>query len=544
MKKISSHMIVKSYDLTGKIGFLFNCCQSIISEVVFGLLNLYIFDVLIVDSSKINMILVALFVTALYFILAIPLWGYWMEKCVNRTKANLESFLVEKYFSLNPQKVMENHSSYFLSMLQEDVGKTAELGGWQFVVLVQAVISGIVAAVVFGSLSMKILLVLLVIGIVPVVINGFCAPIIRHTSEKIRDKTEQRLKAVIDFINNIIIMKVYRIENAQIKKVLQSSAQICSLQKKNYNMGLLTNTMQDFIFSGVYRIVIVLMGLYYYNHGKLTFGSIMFMLSMSEGLSFCIGSLGSYVKEVQEVLVSKRRVDEFGYLENECTEEEGKIAHIENIEFQNIYFSYPDGNQAIFEDMSLNLDREDNYVLLGENGSGKSSVIKLLFGLYQPLQGKICINNGYFVKKLQDRIAYVPQEPDVYEGTLLYNLLLEKSDYDEREVILALETVELLAWADSLERKLHTVFQEKGKDVSRGQKTRIALARALIRRPDFIFADEIDANIDAEMLKRIINNIRTNYMKCGIVAITHRKNEDVYKDFRKIQIENNKCYIL
>lgn len=338
-------------------------------------------------------------------------------------------------------------------------------------------------------------------------------------------------------------MKVYRIENTQIKKVLQSSAQICSLQKKIYNIELLTNTMQDFIFNGVYRIVIVLMGLYYYDCGKLSFGSIMFMLSMSEGLSFCIGSLGSYIKEIQEVLVSKKRIDDFGNLENEWIEDGDKITHIEKIEFQNIYFSYPDGNKVIFENMSLGLDREDNYVLLGENGSGKSSVIKLLFGLYQPLQGNICINDGYFVKNLQDRIAYVPQEPDIYEGTLLYNLLLEKSDYDEKEVILALETVELLSWANSLERKLQTVFQEKGKDISRGQKTRIALARALIRRPDFIFADEIDANIDAEMLKYILNNIRQNYMECSIVAVTHRENEDIYKDFRRIQIKNNKCYL-
>ena len=345
------------------------------------------------------------------------------------------------------------------------------------------------------------------------------------------------------FDPNIIIMKVYRIENTQIKKVLQSSAQICSLQKKIYNIELLTNTMQDFIFNGVYRIVIVLMGLYYYDCGKLSFGSIMFMLSMSEGLSFCIGSLGSYIKEIQEVLVSKKRIDDFGNLENEWIEDGDKITHIEKIEFQNIYFSYPDGNKVIFENMSLGLDREDNYVLLGENGSGKSSVIKLLFGLYQPLQGNICINDGYFVKNLQDRIAYVPQEPDIYEGTLLYNLLLEKSDYDEKEVILALETVELLSWANSLERKLQTVFQEKGKDISRGQKTRIALARALIRRPDFIFADEIDANIDVEMLKYILNNIRQNYMECSIVAVTHRENEDIYKDFRRIQIKNNKCYL-
>lgn len=543
MKKISSHTIVKSYDLTGGIGFLFNCCQSIISEVVFGLLNLYIFDVLIVDSSKLNILLVALLMTALYFILAIPLWGYWMEKCVNRTKANLENFLVKKYFSLHPRKVVEKHSSYFLSMLQEDVGKTAELGGWQLVVLVQAVISGIVSVIVFGSLSIEILGVLLIIGIIPMLINSFCVPIIRHTSQEIRVKTEQRLKTVIDFINNIIIMKVYRIENTQIKKVLQSSAQICSLQKKIYNIELLTNTMQDFIFNGVYRIVIVLMGLYYYDCGKLSVGSIMFMLSMSEGLSFCIGSLGSYIKEIQEVLVSKKRIDDFGNLENEWIEDGDKITHIEKIEFQNIYFSYPDGNKVIFENMSLGLDREDNYVLLGENGSGKSSVIKLLFGLYQPLQGNICINDGYFVKNLQDRIAYVPQEPDIYEGTLLYNLLLEKSDYDEKEVILALETVELLSWANSLERKLQTVFQEKGKDISRGQKTRIALARALIRRPDFIFADEIDANIDAEMLKYILNNIRQNYMECSIVAVTHRENEDIYKDFRRIQIKNNKCYL-
>lgn len=549
MKKATSNIIVHSYDFWGIIAFLFNCCQSIISEVVFGFFNLYIFDVLMVDASRWTMVLAALFFTAIYFILAIPLWGYLMEKSVNAIKANIADFLVEKCFSMKPEIMGKKHSAHILSMLQEDVSKTSGLGGWQLVVLIQAVISGTAAVIVFGTLSVEILVVLIAVGMITIAVNILCAKKGRAYSIEARRKTEDRLKSMIDFINNIIIVKVFQIADERIWDIMQSSKKICRLQKKIYHMELLTNSMQDFVFNGIYRIIILVMGLYYYNCGEITFGAIMFMLSMSEGLSFCIGSIGSYIKNVQEILVSRNIIDDF------CEEsrEEDPLKelkkrnlmepHVDKIEFKNVNFTYPETDLPVFKDMNLILHRGSDYIIVGENGSGKSSLMKLFFGLYQPVGGKILINEKTSEERICDRAAYIPQEPSIFGNTLLYNLTLGERDCDIDELRMVLQTVELEEWVNTLPEKVNTVLQEKGKDVSRGQKARIAMARALLQKPDFLFMDEIDANIDIGMMERLLKNMKKNYNNCSIVAITHRGEDNIFGDFIKVQIKDYKCFI-
>lgn len=541
-KKLSDETILKSYNLWGTIGFVFNCFQSIFSELIFGLVNLYIFDVLITDVTKMYGFYGIMLLIAIYFIFLIPLWGYLMEKCVNAARVKLQERLIEKYFTGSLENLPNRHSSVLLSMLQTDVKQTAGLCGWDLVVMIQALISGILSICIIAILSFEIMFVLLGVGMIAIVCNYILTDVLHKYAIEVRKKVEKRLKVVVEFINNIVIIKVYNITSQYVNEIRRLSVEISKLKRKAKALETISNVVQDFIFNGIYKIVVVGMGLYYYQQGRISFGTIMFILSMSEGVAFLLSSISVYFKNIQEILVSKDIIDKFGedVVENDIEEKKSEAVNI--IEFRKINFSYSEDQNIIFENMDLVLRRESDYIILGDNASGKSTLFKILFGLYKPEKGEIYINNGQVDKnKKYNGIAFVPQEPNIFCESLIYNLLLENREFSESEIEKALKTVELLEWSNSLKDGLDTVLKEKGKDISKGQKIRIAIARALIKKPNFIIMDEIDSNIGMEMLNNLIINIKNNYGNCSIVAITHRAEAGIYKDFQKVVIKNRKC---
>lgn len=544
-KKMSVRLLIKSYSITGVMGFIFNCCQSVLSQLMFGLTGMFIFDVLMKDSSKTVFAIAAVAGITVYFIFGIPLWGYWMERCVNTYQKNLSEHVMERFFTAPAENLEKRHSSHYISLLQEDTETTAQLAGWNLVVLIQAVISGVVAVVAFGRISAEILILLVLLGFIPLFTDSRCMKIIRSKSETIRMLTEQRLKCIIDAVNNIIIVKIFGLTKRSKQEIAGYSGKINETEKSINRLENAVNAVDDFIYSGLYKLVVVIMGLQLLKEGRITFGSIIFMLSMVEGISFCMGYIGTYIKQLQKVLVSKHRLEAY---EKQCAEQEKKqmeapaaaeaLGGISRIEMENLTFAYPDTGNKIFSDMNLKLLFPNHYILLGENGCGKSTVMKLLFGLYQPSAGKILVNGEEYhgAAGVAEQFAYVPQQVTVYSDTVYENLLLGKTNVTEQEIEAAIAASCLTKWLAGLPQGLHTYIREKGKDMSKGQKMRMAIARALLCKPQILFMDEIDANLDPNTLTLILQNIKKHYSGCSIVTITHRETEAVYEDFKRILI--------
>ena len=231
-KKPSSEIIKKNYGLPGKIGFVWNCFQSVLSEVLFGFLSMYLFDVLLYHQQKVTVYFAVALFAAVYFILAVPAWGYLMEKGTNNVRAAMTRYLVESYFTDKKVRRRVKHSSVLLAVLQDDIRKAAELCGWNLVVLIQAVISGVVSVVIFVNLSGSITLILIVAGVGVVVCSMFVAGRVHRYSVQVREKTEKRLKLMLEYINNIVPVRLYHVEDDYLDRMDALSAEICRLQKR------------------------------------------------------------------------------------------------------------------------------------------------------------------------------------------------------------------------------------------------------------------------------------------------------------------------
>ena len=204
------------------------------------------------------------------------------------------------------------------------------------------------------------------------------------------------------------------------------------------------------------------------------------------------------------------------------------------IEFRNVVFAYPSRpSQLIFRDFNLKIKAGDSVALVGPSGSGKSTISKLLLRFYDPIGGAILADNVPLtelnLKWWRTNIGYVQQEPSLFPGTLRQNIAMGKHTEDEEEVseeevVAAAKAASAHDFIMDLPDQYDTFFSGASVQLSGGQMQRIAIARALIRRPLILVLDEATSALDAASEKSVqqaLEKIRSQ-RKITTVTVAHR----------------------
>ena len=205
---------------------------------------------------------------------------------------------------------------------------------------------------------------------------------------------------------------------------------------------------------------------------------------------------------------------------------------LNSIELQNINFNY--NKSRIFNNVNLTIDPRQYTLLLGGVGSGKSTLIQILTGMLQPDAGKVLIN-GIALEELNrkeflEMLGYVPQEPLLFSGSIKENVYFAAENSSEEDYRDALMTAQITGEIDQLETGDATDIQERGTNVSGGQKQRLTIARALIRKPRFLIFDDITASLDAQNEKKLWEAMSAYYPETGALVVSHRISTIQYAD--------------
>lgn len=196
---------------------------------------------------------------------------------------------------------------------------------------------------------------------------------------------------------------------------------------------------------------------------------------------------------------------------------------------KNIQFAYDD--VPILKDFSLTVHKGGKYAIIGESGSGKSSILNLLIGYLTEYQGSIQMDGIDYAdikpEALRDNFTYISQQPHIFSGSVKENITLGV-EYSQEEINQVLDFTGLTNWIKSLPTQEDTYISYNSQNISGGQKQRIALARGIIRGREIILLDEatsaIDKSSSAEIERRLV---RSNYT---VVMITHRLNDEISKE--------------
>lgn len=198
-----------------------------------------------------------------------------------------------------------------------------------------------------------------------------------------------------------------------------------------------------------------------------------------------------------------------------------------NISFNNVSFSYPDGESNILDQVSIQISPGQFVAFVGSSGAGKSTLVDLLLGVLVPDSGKILISGerpSIAIEKSPGAIAYVPQDVGIAIGTIRENIALgfPKEFATDERINKALKIAHLDEFVDSLENKLETQVGERGAKLSGGQRQRLGIARAMFTNPKLLVLDEATSSLDAETEASVSAAIQTLRGGTTILMIAHR----------------------
>lgn len=232
--------------------------------------------------------------------------------------------------------------------------------------------------------------------------------------------------------------------------------------------------------------------------------------------------------------------------ENEPIGNDGnkEIEKLNEIKFENVDFSYPNRDKNIFENLNLLFEDEKIVGLVGESGSGKSTLMKMVMKWYMAKSGKISLNEEDILeidsRKLQEKIAYIPQFPQIFSQTIRENLVLGNEKISDEEILEIAEKCRLKDKILSTENGLDTKINSEKVIFSSGEMQRLELMRALLKRADVYIFDEPTSNLDTLNESIILNLIKEN-CKGMVFLISHRMSTVSFSDV-VYRVENGKCF--
>ena len=218
----------------------------------------------------------------------------------------------------------------------------------------------------------------------------------------------------------------------------------------------------------------------------------------------------------------------FNYEKNEEEKKLDTFIQFKNeIKLKDLSYSYPLRKEFSLSKISMTVKKGESVGIIGETGSGKSTLINLIIGLLHPSEGKVEVDGVNINENLNNwhkKIGYVPQSVYLTDDTIRKNIafgLLEK-DIDDELVKKALEKASLNKFVSSLSEGLETIVGEKGIRLSGGQQQRIGIARALYRDPTILILDEATSSLDQQTEKKIMESVQSFKKEKTLIIITHR----------------------
>ena len=204
------------------------------------------------------------------------------------------------------------------------------------------------------------------------------------------------------------------------------------------------------------------------------------------------------------------------------------FAKAPSLVFDQVNFAWKPNTHNIIRAMNFHINAGSGLGIIGESGVGKSTLLYLISGMVSPAQGRVSVGGmpaSDFLSQHSQSIGYVGADPYLFDGTVKENLLygLTRKEGCNEDIWECLEQAQIAAAIRALPDQLETRIDASGSPFSTGQKQRLAIARALIRRPKLLILDEASANLDVKTESMVVQSLRSFLPDCTMVIVTHRE---------------------
>jgi ATP-binding cassette subfamily B protein len=196
------------------------------------------------------------------------------------------------------------------------------------------------------------------------------------------------------------------------------------------------------------------------------------------------------------------------------------------VEFRNVTFTFPDAETPNLCDISFTVKPGKTTAIIGSTGSGKSSIINLIPRLYDVTEGEVLIDGvnvkNYATKDLRAKIGFVPQQASLFKGTIRSNMLFGSPDATDEEILQALDVAQATKFVQSKENGIDSEVEQGGKNFSGGQKQRLCIARAIIRKAEIYIFDDSFSALDFRTDTRLRHALKDYIRDASIIIVAQR----------------------
>jgi ATP-binding cassette, subfamily B, bacterial len=348
----------------------------------------------------------------------------------------------------------------------------------------------------------------------------------RKMSAVQREMSADMYQHLQESIESVRLVRTYQTQNQELEtqeKKLSNwktfSIRAALIGKVNWRLGNLFNIAAP-------GVVMLIGGIAIWD-GKITIGTLVACLSFIPIMFLPVRSMAEHALTIQQAIPALQRIYEYFDLPEEHDVKLPSFDEVKGkIELENLWFSYPGSDKQILKGVSLSLEQGEHIGIVGTSGGGKSTLVQLLLGLYEPQQGSVLIDDKnlfeYNRNSFRKQVGVVSQETFLLNSTLRQNLLYGKPEATNVELDRAADAAGLKELIDSLDEGYETIVGERGLKLSGGQRQRVALARAILRQPPVLIFDEATSSLDGETEERVQASLEQLIPGRTTVTIAHR----------------------
>jgi ABC-type multidrug transport system fused ATPase/permease subunit len=414
-----------------------------------------------------------------------------------------------------------------MSRITSDVGQLQDTFTLTLAELLRQFLTLIVGTIVIFYLAPKLTVFMLLTFPVLVVLALVFGKFIRKLSRKTQDKLAEANVIVEESLQSIAVVKAFTNELFEIlryKKSLSEVVQV-ALRTARYR-GFFISFVIFTLFGGI--VAVGWYGALLVQAGDLTVGMLFSFVIYTSFIGGSIAGLGDIYTQLQRSIGASERLlemlgqkDEFEPTSSSALKLRGAIT------FEHVNFSYPSrADFSVLKELSFQIGAGEKIALVGQSGSGKSTIINLLMRFYPVENGIITvdstISNTYNLTAYRQNIGVVPQEVILFGGTIQENIAYGKPGASLNEIKDAARKANALEFVESFPEGFQTMVGERGVKLSGGQRQRIAIARAILKDPAILILDEATSSLDAKSEKLVQEALEKLMEGRTTIVIAHR----------------------
>jgi ATP-binding cassette subfamily B protein len=460
---------------------------------------------------------------------------YFTNIVIQRTGAEMYTDGIKKSLDLPFEEFEDQRSGETLSKLTKVRSDSEKLITLSISLIFQTIIGFIFVIVYVGRIDYRISLIFLITAPIIAFISSYLGKKIKVVSRKIVTQTNALAGSTTESLRNIELVKSLGLTYQEEKRLNLNTFKILQLELQKIrfirSLSFIQGTTVHFLRT------CVVFTLYYFLFGeKIIVGDLLTMVFFTFFIFGPLQELGAFIIALNETKVSMENFKELLSAPKEYRPKDAKhVGNIQALHFLNVSFKHKSAKHPAVEDITFDIKQGETVAFVGPSGAGKTTLVKLLVGLYPPAKGHVKYNSidstEIDLLDLRKQLGFVTQDAQLFSGTIRENLLFVKPSATDEELLDVLHRASCDKLLERAEDGLNSTIGEGGIKVSGGEKQRLSIARAILRNPNLLIFDEATSALDSITEEEINATIRNISDKNRItILIAHRLSTVMHAD--------------